>query len=74
MYLYVQSFFRIFTKSFNSYTAKTKAVTFYEIERTAIDRFFSQFSAHGGLYSAVYVVLTLKSVTIMENFHLALLL
>jgi hypothetical protein len=60
MYLYVRSFFRILTKSFDSYTTKKKAVTFYEIERTVIDTFFSQFTAHGDLYSAVYVVLKMK--------------
>jgi len=53
--------FRIFTESFGSHTAKKKAVTFYEIERTVIDTFFSQFTAHGGLYSAVYVVLKMKN-------------
>jgi len=52
-------FFRIFTESFGSLIAKKKSVTFYEFERTVIDTFFSQFTAHG-LYSAVYVVLKMK--------------
>lgn len=60
-YLYVRSFFRIFIESFSSHTAKKKAVTFYEIERTVIDTFFSQFTAHGGLYIAAYVILKMKN-------------
>jgi hypothetical protein len=54
-------FFRIFTENFSSHNAKKKAVTFYETERTVIDTFFSQFTAHSGLYSAMYVVLKMKN-------------
>ena len=50
-------FFRLLAESLSSHTAKKKAVTFYEIERTL----FSQFTANSGLYSAMYVVLKMKN-------------
>ena len=55
------NFFQIFTESFGSRTDKKKAVTLCESERTVIDIFFSEFAAHGGLYSSVYVVLKMKN-------------
>jgi hypothetical protein len=49
--------FRIFTESFGSFTAKKNAAALNEIEWTVIYIFSSQFTAHVGLYSTVYVVL-----------------
>jgi hypothetical protein len=69
--------FRILTKSFDSYTVKRKAITFMKLKELLLTHFCTVHCPRWPIFRSVCCLEikknTLKTVTSMENFHLALL-